>query len=302
MYVNHDVILLNKLHAQIENELNRLGLLFRVFSRSKSEESIKTKISSKAEGYYSVDGKKLQDLYGIRIALYFPDDLQIAQKALEGLYILDSKEVDKQDSEIFSATRCNYVFKLKKEISDESYILKKIPLVDDTFEVQFRTILSEGWHEVEHDLRYKCKDDWDDHPDLKRALNGIYASLETSEWGMTRLFEDLAHRHYKSSEWPAMMRNKFRLRAGNVLSSELENAINTGDLGKKIFRLNRAKLLLTILKYKIDIPINLNNILYICNHFFLKSSVVNDVTPHVIRAKFSELEDHYNNNKKKMNK
>ncbi|MBK7959276.1 MAG: hypothetical protein IPK03_14995 [Bacteroidetes bacterium] len=28
-------------------------------------------------------------------------------------------------------------------------------LVDSTFEVQLRTILSEGWHEIDHDLRYK---------------------------------------------------------------------------------------------------------------------------------------------------
>nr|WP_306309037.1 hypothetical protein [Escherichia coli] len=29
---------------------------------------------------YSEDGKKIQDLFGVRIILYFPDDLFIAQK------------------------------------------------------------------------------------------------------------------------------------------------------------------------------------------------------------------------------
>jgi ppGpp synthetase/RelA/SpoT-type nucleotidyltranferase len=34
-------------------------------------------------------------------------------------------------------------------------------LVDNTFEIQFRTTLSEGWHEVDHLMRYKCKPDWE---------------------------------------------------------------------------------------------------------------------------------------------
>lgn len=46
-------------------------------------------------------------------------------------------------------------------------------LTDATYEIQFRTTLSEGWHEIDHALRYKCKTDWDKHEDEERAFNGI---------------------------------------------------------------------------------------------------------------------------------
>lgn len=90
MSENYEQVLVKRLQTEIENELDRLGLLFRVFSRAKSSSSISHKIESKGEGYYSVDGKKIQDLLGIRIALYFPDDIKIARQALKKMYPLIS--------------------------------------------------------------------------------------------------------------------------------------------------------------------------------------------------------------------
>ncbi|MFV8449391.1 hypothetical protein ACNO65_04830 [Vibrio campbellii] len=287
---NNELRIVQRLQERIDNQLCKVGLLFRVFARCKTSDSINKKIESREPGYYHEDGKKIQDLFGVRIALYFPDDLRIAQRALESIFELDSQQVDPQDSSLFSATRCNFVFRLPQELVEESHILKTNILVDSTFEVQFRTVLSEGWHEVEHDLRYKCSGDWHGHDDLNRALNGIYASLETSEWAMTRLFEDLAYRHYKSSEWAPMIRNKFRLRAGNELNAGLEQVItNTEGLGKKIYRLSRARLLITILKYDINLPISIDNLVYICNYFFIRSPELNDATPAIVRLTLDEL-------------
>lgn len=292
MYNTSELRIMQSLQKKIEEELNRLGLLFRVFSRTKSENSINKKIT-KEVGKYSEHGKKIQDLFGVRIVFYFPDDLSIAQSALDNIFECDSKTVDDVEMNLFSATRCNYIFKLPTELSDQSILLTKNRLIDSTFEVQFRTILSEGWHEIEHDLRYKCKSDWTNHNDLSRALNGIYASLETSDWGIMKLFEDLAYRHYKSAEWSAMLRTKFRLRTEDSLDKDIIETINTYELGKKIYRINREKLLIKILKYKIDIPINLNNIIYLCNHFYIKSNELSEKSPSLIKKKLIEAQEKY---------
>ena len=45
--------------------------------------------------------------------------------------------------------------------------------IEPTFKIQIRTVFSEGWHEVEHDLRYKCKDDWEGCELYSHTLNGI---------------------------------------------------------------------------------------------------------------------------------
>lgn len=294
MYNGSEQRIMLEIHRSIEKELNRLGLLFRVFSRAKSVESIDEKLNNNI-GKYHEKGKKIQDLFGVRVALYFPDDLIIAQKAISAMYELDSKTVDDSEKDSFSATRCNFVFKLNEELSSQSETLRKNKLVDDTFEVQFRTVLSEGWHEVEHDLRYKCQADWENHNDLSRALNGIFATLETSDWGMMKLFEDLAYRHYKSSEWAAMLRTKFRLRSVSNLDVSIENEINNAEVGKKIYRLNRDKVLLLILNYQIDIPLTMNNLVYLCNFFFIKSKEIDNITPSLLKSTFQEHKEKYDN-------
>lgn len=285
---NYEQVLVKTLQNQIENELDRLGLLFRVFSRAKSYQSIENKISSKGCEYYSQDGKKIQDLFGIRIALYFPDDIEIARKALDKLYKLNSKQVDYHQTSLFEATRCNFVYELPKNIVDDSQIIRSNPLVDKTFEVQLRTILSEGWHEVEHDLRYKCKNDWGSHDDLSRALNGIYATLETSDWGMMRLFEELAYRHYKAKEWAPMLRNKFRLRSGSELKPELKKIMDQDDIGKRFYRLDRAKFMIKILNSDIRFPLTINTLAFIANYYYIKDSKISDITPMPIKRALDE--------------
>lgn len=153
-------------------------------------------------------------------------------------------------------------------------------VLDDTFEVQIRTVLSEGWHEVEHDLRYKCQDDWSGYSDLGRALNGIFATLETSDWGMMKLFETLAYRHYKAGEWSQMVRTKFRLRSESDLSKEVVDRLKLyPETGKKIFRINREIFLSRIIKNKVELPINADNIIYIGNYLYAGNTAILDITP-----------------------
>lgn len=276
-----DTRVLKQLQDSIEKDLARVGLLFRVFSRSKDDHSLEQKIN-RSPGKYSPNGKMIQDLFGIRIALYFPDDLDIAQTAIKNSFSFyeSSSTIDLPSNDTFSATRCNLIFKLSDELSDQSETLKTYDIIDNTFEVQFRTILSEGWHEVEHDLRYKCQDDWNDHSDLNRTLNGIYASLETSEWATLKIFDEMCFRHYKNQQWPAMVRNKFRLRAGNILSNKICEIFNEDkDLAKKFYRINRTNFLSWLLESELNIPINLDNTIYASNYKFVKSKKIMDITP-----------------------
>lgn len=288
MYNTEDKIA-RQIHDIIENELTRAGLLFRVFYRAKTKLSIENKIQKNPEKY-TENGKKIQDLYGIRVALYFADDSNLAQLAIKNLFVYDheSSSIDNAEIDKFSATRCNLIFKLSEELVSDSSILASNLLVDKTFEVQFRTILSEGWHEVDHDLRYKCKDDWDDNLDLSRALNGIYATLETSDWSMLKLFEDLAYKHYKTQKWSAMIRHKFRLRVKEDLTPELDTIITEEILGKKIYRLNRMDFIKKIIDYNLSIPINMNNIIYLSNLFYLDNARIKELTPVPIITMYEE--------------
>ena len=290
MYNSSELRIAKQLQDMIEAELAKLGLLCRVFSRSKSEYSIASKID-REPGKYSSDGKKIQDVFGIRIALYFLDDQKIAIDTIKNIFTYDDKSstIDSPAGSSFSATRCNLVFRLPDSLAETSNVFKKYDCIDRTFEVQIRTILSEGWHEVEHDLRYKCKEDWESHSDLDRALNGIYASLETSDWSMLKVLEDLAYRHYKQSEWTQMLRAKFRLRSNGTISPEITSVLDENvGVGKSIYRVDRKKVMEKLSNKKISIPITPDNIVYLCNYFFIKSEKITALTPTPILDIFEE--------------
>ncbi len=290
MYITEDVAVAKKLQDEIQSGLDRLGLLCRVFSRAKSASSLNKKIE-REPGKYSLDGKKIQDVFGVRVALYFPDDQPVAVQLLQKLFNYDaaSSAIDNPSGSVFSATRCNLIFELPEKLVEQSTVFDYFDCLDKTFEVQVRTILSEGWHEVEHDLRYKCQSDWDQYKDLDRALNGIYASLETSDWSMMKVFESLAYRHYKASEWSQMIRTKFRLRLEGGLSEHILDALKLYPaVGKKIFRVDRGDLLQSIANTKLQMPVTPDNIVYLCNYCYVGFSGLSDTIPRPLFEMFSE--------------
>lgn len=283
---------LNSLIKQIETEFDRIGLLYRLFGRVKTFHSLKNKLEKEPQKYQSgLNGKKIQDVIGLRITLYFTDDIDITIEILKKIFKWN--EGDSSFSEYsqntFDATRCNLVFALPDHLCISDY-LDEEGLCDNTFEVQIRTVFSEGWHEVEHDLRYKHKSDWDDFPDSYRTLNGFLANLETVDWGILQLLSDLCWKHYKAKNWEAMLRNKMRLRISNPkdnLSLDIANILDEekNGIGKKIFRANRKKIVSFIFENKLQIPLTLNNIIYIINVVENLDQSITEITPPIILNK-----------------
>ena len=272
----------------ISAELERLGILATIFSRIKSAQSISKKLMRKDY----VEGKLLQDLIGLRIAVYFPDDLPIVVNTLRNIFPLDNKDIDNYNEETFRPKRLNLVFRLKDEyqrIFREAVNRQLGNKIDTTFEVQIRTILSEGWHEVEHDLRYKCREDWEGHMDLSRALNGIYATLETSEWAMLNLFNEMAYRNYKEKKWEAMLRNKFRLKIQpKSLSVKLSAYFDQHTVvAKEIYKTDRTKIITRLSKSKISLPLTYDNLVYIINQLYIKDENIMAMQPAFIREEIA---------------
>lgn len=265
--------------TSIDDELSRAGIFFRIFSRVKTSTSMNKKFKSKGIDYYDGEKKYLRDIIGIRVILYFSDDVQIVYNRLKDFFEFVEETIDNHDETKFAPTRINLVFRLpgdsKKEFSD----IIGNPKVDSTYEVQLRTILSEGWHEVEHDLRYKCPEDWSKSIDLSRNLNGILASLEISEYSILRLFEQLSYRHYKSKDYVAMFRTKFRLRFVNYeISEELMEYLDNG-LMREIFKIDRLKVINFLFESNILTPITMEALIFIVNYKFIKNKNIITITP-----------------------
>ncbi len=268
-------LVLKDIVNRLNTKLSQCGIMYRIFSRIKSTDSINHKMEKKGN-LYRQEKRKLQDLLALRITLYFTDDVNIVYQYLKNQPNFVNESIDVRDVDTFKPTRLNLVMRVpeifKEHISAAINDTNYPDLIDDTYEIQIRTILSEGWHEVEHDLRYKYKDDWNDFQEESRLLNGIFASLESNEWAMLSLFERLAYAHYKRNEWDSMLRNKLRIRFANSgLSAELkEYLLEHQHIAKLLFRTDRSKVLGTILEKGFSFPLIYDTTLHLLNHICVK--------------------------------
>ena len=288
--------LIRNLVQVIEKDLDASGMFYRVYWRAKSPKSLNKKVEKCDESgkpKYNGGDKLLRDLIGIRINLYFVDDQRILLKFLKEKFkaLFLEEAVDVHTDTEFKPARVNMIFRLPQEFQQEFRSVVPDPRIDATFELQLRTVFSEGWHEVEHDFRYKCPQDWTNHAGLSRTFNGMLAAVETHEWGMIKLFEELSYSHYKAANYSAMIRMQLRIRTEDyLLSEELDVCIGQQDMFiKEFFRLDRAVLIDFLLNQSMLLPFTIDNLLYLVNYFFIRNQHILDMTPEVLMFDFKQV-------------
>ena len=255
----------NDLITQIDSMMQRVGMYYRVFGRVKSSESICKKLNKK---HYVEENRKMQDIVGLRIAVYF-DDVNLVVDMLKKTFDFVDSTIDKVKSDQFSASRTNLIFRIPNEVMPEASfqrLFNNLP-IDNTFELQIRTILSEGWHEVEHDLKYKQPDSWIGHDDYARALNSILAPLTNCDWTIRILFENLAHEYYRENNWLGMCRNHLRIRFADPEADEafVAKALELNhELAKFMLKVNRRKLISVFFDDFDGFPCTLKNLVCVC--------------------------------------
>ena len=269
--------ILKSIEERLNADLSRCGFMYHILKRTKSEHSICEKIKKKGEGYRE-SGKKMQDLLGLRITLYFSDDVEIVHQYLKALPTFINETIDRDDDRTFCPKRLNLIMGVPEEWRHDmsGYLQRTFPnfaeLLDLTYEIQIRTILSEGWHEVEHDLRYKCQEDWEEFPEESRLLNGIFATLESSEWSMLTLFDKMAYSFYKKRNWTNMVRNKMRLRFKDKGLSDGVSTYLTShpEVGKKLFKVTRKKVVDFVLNNDFQFPLQYDTVIHLINRVEVK--------------------------------
>lgn len=255
-------------------KLNNAGIYFNSTSRIKSESSLLHKLET---GKYSMQegGRKIQDIIGIRINLFYLEDMDICEKILEETFLLDNWSKTKNEENKFEAQKCNGVFRIP------SKYLRNIPAsvwnkpFDQTFEVQLRTVLFEGWHEIEHEMRYKYKlgsdsketDLWTGHEDLSRVMNSIIANLELCDWSIMQIFNSIHDSQYKEKKWENAIRSKYRLRiTQDPLKPELREYLdNNPDIVAQFHTVSKRELVEILLNKKYHKELTPDRVIYLIN-------------------------------------
>ena len=272
----------DRLESQIYQHLNQCGLMFRLFARVKTISSLHHKMQIKGDNYRS--GKSLiQDMIGLRIVLYFQDDVDALAFFYSCGEVVDSS-IDEFDSSTFRPQRLNLTCKLPVEFVED--FRKALPeefatYIDSTYEIQIRTVFSEGWHEVEHDLRYKCKEDWEGCESYSRVLNGVIATLETAEWSMKSLFDQMARVNYQNKNYRAMLRNKMHLRikGGDLSDSVNEFLLQNHHVAESILNTDRFVVVLTLLNHQKPIELTYDNLIFLMNRIEMNNQELIELEP-----------------------
>lgn len=256
------------IEANLTETLQRSGMMFRLFMRVKTLRSMRHKMKMKGDSYRA--GKEImQDIIGLRVVLYFPDDVETLNLYLSSHELVRKRE-DELDVSTFRPQRLNitrslpeaYVEAFRKALPEDI-----APFIDNTYEVQIRTIFSEGWHEIEHDMRYKCKQDWVGCEDYSRRLNGVSATLEMAEWSIKSIFHEMAYRNYKFHDYRSMLRNKMRIRLqDDDFSPAVSQFLNEHpELANTFINMDRMVFMMSLLGHKNPLPLTYDNILFLFN-------------------------------------
>jgi len=286
-----------RIYLDLKNDLDRSGIMYRLFFRAKTEMSLNHKMALKGEKYRS-GAAKIQDALGFRIVLYFHDDVDILADHFSFMDVLDTA-MDHPDACTFSPRRLNLTIRIPEPfIPDFRAALPEefAPYIDDAYEIQLRTVYSEGWHEVEHDLRYKCKDDWIGYDKYSRNLNGVIACLENAEWSVMSIFNQMAEENRRNQNFRAMFRNKFRFRfksedfsekITNYLLEDWRKANAANDepseekeknqrncqavaVATELLNVDRSVLAISLLLHSKPITLTFDRLFFVINRLFLK--------------------------------
>lgn len=256
-----------RLEATIVRTLKEAGVYHQVLSRVKSDNSIHRKMKW---GKYGGE-KRIQDIIGIRIILYFQDDIRICEEIMTDLFGSAEWAKSRNGVDEFKPSKRNGVFQLPEEYAESLNKHFDTFYFDKTFELQFRTINFEGWHEIEHDMRYKNR-----HSDMyevfgyreaSRMLNGIIAAYEVHDWTMVKIFDDLAYKHYDDKHWEAMLASKCRLRLAEEHRLDERLIPYIGEIADDILACSRLDLVRALIPEvrRHNYIIDLNLLVYVYN-------------------------------------
>lgn len=176
-------IVYNLLNMLIRDSVHTHQISFRI----KDMESLSNKLVRKNYKYDSID--QITDILGLRIILYFEDDIYKVEEIIKSQFTVDEKNsMDKRsfDEDRFGYRSLHYIVSLdEKRLTLPEYSL----FSNMKFEIQIRSILQHSWAEIEHDIGYKGVDEIPSK--AKRTFYRLAALLEQADIEFVKLKSEL---------------------------------------------------------------------------------------------------------------
>lgn len=153
--------LAKQVEDDLEKHLRDSGVRCIVSSRAKSPDRLRIKITGRnvEKCYQNVDAvfEDIVDLSGVRVAIYFPDNMAEVDKVIRDLFTVEKEKKFPEDKDqtpspgeyekVFSGYKARHY---RVRMKGETRYSQLHPV-----EIQVASVLMHAWSEVEHDLVYK---------------------------------------------------------------------------------------------------------------------------------------------------
>lgn len=263
-YTDNSAQILLRAHvSKLAGALNNAGIYHSIQSRVKSSDSGSRKVQKKRATATHED-YRIQDHLGIRVNVYFSDDIEVVHAIAGRLFQPDSAapNITRMQPGQFGVKLHNCVYRAHLDADSASAFPEH---ADQTFELQLRTIHNEGWHEIDHDFVYKAAaaDTWQGRDDKMHAFTALQAMIEAVDWSVSKLFDGLAHDFYRAGRVRSMVQFQFRIRYTLDAASAplLEFVLEREGALKAIHRLHRRAFLEVLALDEDPAPLTADNVL-----------------------------------------
>lgn len=169
-----------RLQILLQDLLERDKIRFdSVTGRAKAVESFRDK-AIRSGKKYADPLSDITDLAGLRVVLYYTDDVDVVCKLIEREFEVDtSASVDKRQElgpNEFGYVSVHYVVSLRPE---RAKLAEWSHLSDVSAEIQIRTVLQHAWASISHALQYK--QERDAPAESRRRLSRLSSLLELAD-------------------------------------------------------------------------------------------------------------------------
>ncbi|MCR5861205.1 hypothetical protein LRS05_03170 [Flavobacterium sp. J372] len=175
--VDKHVIFTNLLHQLLTSLLNSSGIKYHVIEcRTKTLDSL----SEKTERKEIQNLSDITDISGLRIILYYQDDVDKVVDMIKSNFVIDDKnsinKADLYSSNEFGYLSLHYIVSInkKRNILPEWALYKSLKS-----EIQIRTVLQHSWASISHELSYKKQ--YDIPKELQRKLFRLAGLFELAD-------------------------------------------------------------------------------------------------------------------------
>lgn len=264
-----------------ENEIERSGIRAIVSYRAKRADRLKDKLIKRnnKKDYECIEDvyKDIVDLAGVRIAIYFPGEIEIVDKFIRNNFELVKVKHFPQDNNNNTSQKSNYkkIFSgyhathYRVKLKREKCSREQLKYCQANIEIQVASVLMHAWAEVEHDLVYKplSGDLSRDEYEILDEINGLVLSGEVA----LRRLQKAVKERVRSQNKPFSNHYEVAAFLSDRICAKYDK--DTDDLV-----MGRADMLFKFLKYaKLDKPQQLNKYIMCTEISFEDDDIVDQI-------------------------